>query len=115
MAKRNRYDEESIKAESTEEVKVETVEDAVVQTEAVEEKVEESTTKKLEDMTDAELLDYMNKRRAEQAAKYAIKEVKLPMHILVQKTVTTPTYTDNEMRIRNRMNRLQRQLEQKGT
>lgn len=112
MGKRNRFDEETAKAETTEETKVELVEE-VVQTASEEEKVEESTTKNLDDMSDAELLAYMRKRKADQAEKYAIKEAKLPMHVLVQKTVIMPKYTDTEMQMRNRMNRLQKQFEQK--
>ena len=111
MAKRNRFDDESVSEETQTGATGNTVEETQTGTiETNEEKVGESTTKKLEDMTDSELIAYMNKRKAEQAAKYAIKEAKLPMHVLVQKSATMPTYTDKEMQMRNRINRLQRQI-----
>lgn len=104
MARKKEYITEDVKDEQ--EKAVGTVNDASVVDTAVVEQDAFSIT----DMTDEEISEFVKERQEAKAAKAAIKEEQIPMHILMKTSAIIPQMTDNERTLQGRINHLQNRL-----
>ena len=75
-----------------------------------EEDEQECTVNDISVMSDEDIIKFMRDRREKEAEKVAIKQVNVPMHILIKQSAVIPKFTENEMAMQGRLNHLQNRL-----